>query len=233
METQTNSPADADAEFLDLLKRDLNACFAETTRPGSQQTHLDVVELSPSLPPRSTPKRLLATLQKLLRPASDAELIAALASLERVTGRTRGEVDDETLERYVAKLRAFPADIALHVCATWDDRPGDEGKFFPKPAQLKQACEELFATRRTWLPALQRFERGEVYRADAEQAKTDEDIAEVRALRDRVSQQLRNTARDAANGYVDSARNKATLILEQARRLAEEEAAEAEKALHP
>lgn len=218
---ETKSPAETDAEFLDWLAQHCGARIEETLRQGSQQARLDVVSVGTST--TTTPKRALATLQKILKRASDAELIAALTELELATGKKRGDENGEDLllERYLSKLRQFPADIALHVCATWDDRPGDEGTYFPKPAQLKTACEELFAVRRRWLPALERFERGEVYSADTGEEKSDADIAEVRAIRDRVSRQLNATARETANSYVENAARRASINVEAARREAE------------
>lgn len=220
---EMQSPAEIDAEFLDWLVQSAGLRFETMLRPGSLQTHLEAVE-SGSTSTRSPPttiKRAISALEKILRPARDAELRGALVSLERATARSRGEGEDDLLERYLAKLRQYPADIALHVCATWDDRPGDEGTYFPKPAQLKQACEELFAARRRWLPALQRFERGEVHRTCTEDEKSDADIAAVRAIRDRVSRQLNATARETVNGYVESAARRASINVDAARREAE------------
>lgn len=96
----------------------------------------------------------MGKLRELLTPASDAELLDALISLEQSTGKAKSEgedAEDVKLDRYVAKLRDYPADVALHTLATWDDK----NIFFPRWAELKAALDRAFAFRRQILPALQ------------------------------------------------------------------------------
>lgn len=168
---------------------------------------------------------------RLLKPASDEQMIAWLHSLELATGKAQklsSDDEDEKLDRYLAKLRKFPADIVEHVLATWDDRPPPTGEFFPRTAQLKQACDQAFAWRRSLLPALQRATMLDADAAPQRSKPTDEEAAIIAAKHAEVMRSFASTP-STLTTPIDGP-SWFEQLLEQRARI---EALEVESELHP
>lgn len=105
--------------------------------------------------------RAMTRTRELLTPAPDATIADALQSLLRNCAKRRddkGVAIEDRIERIAAKLTAYPEDIAIYALETWDDQPPPDGLHFPRWAQLRLVCEDLFAWRRAVLPALQQCE---------------------------------------------------------------------------
>lgn len=172
-------------------------------------------------------------IRKLLAPASDAELMAALVSLESATAKKRSDgdsADEYQLDRYVRKLRDFPRDVALWVLERWDEQPGDAGVFFPKTNALRDQCGKLYAWRRQLLPALQRFENPVAHVEEVETAEERAAMAaKLRALAGRTGAAAREQER-AYRGEQPRPDHPLTVAIEQDRALEREEL---ERFFHP
>lgn len=121
----------------------------------------------------------------MLTPAPETELEQALATLSLLVAKREGGDDVEELQMraYVAELRRYPEDIALHAVSSWHRR----SKFWPTWFELQEQCEALFANRRGLMAALQRIET----KAAPKIEKSDADIAEVRAMAAAFAQRMK------------------------------------------
>jgi len=93
-------------------------------------------------------------LQGAMEPASEAEIERTLAVVSQLVARGRGgddEAADLQLEAYVAKLRRYPADIALAVLNRWPDTE----RFWPTWSEIKARLDRLTWRRRQMLEALE------------------------------------------------------------------------------
>ena len=163
---------------------------------------------------------------------ADPKLRVALISLEQVTGKKRSDTDaaDEyALDRYLRKLRDYPRDIALWVLEQWDERTGDAGRWFPKTAELRDACNALFVWRRALLPALQRY----TDRApEPEPVEAPEDRAEGAARLRALAAQTAAKAAEQERGYFQIAPDRRGAVSDLLDRRRAEEAEHVERVLH-
>ena len=127
---------------------------------------------------------------RLLAPASDSALAEALAALSLRVTRQGGDtsLDDATAELqmrlYIADLRAYPEDIALHVLSRWHH----VSTFWPSWKDLQDALDKHFRWRRGLLSALQNVKR--IAPTD-EPRPSDDDKLHVRNLARDVAAKLR------------------------------------------
>jgi len=156
-----------------------------------------------------------------------------LNSLKLATGgvqKLNPDDADEQLDRYLAKVRSYPADIVEHTLATWDDQPPPLGEYFPRTAQLRKALDDAFAWRRELLRKLQ----GAIVESEVEvkDPPTEEEIEQVEAIRRRVLHSFKTTPTLAE---IEVERNPQTRSFFQERldRAKERDDAEIERMLHP
>lgn len=126
---------------------------------------------------------------EMLKPATDSQLRAALATLSVRVSRSPGSADaaDLQIAVYVRSLKAYPFDIALAALEHWPERDAKEAKFWPSWAELQEQLDEAFAFRRALLPALSSIKR---LPEREPEPPSEADIAEVRARTAAIVEQL-------------------------------------------
>jgi hypothetical protein len=102
--------------------------------------------------------------------------------------RREGDDGSEELQMlaYVAELRRYPADIALHVVGGWHRT----SKFWPQWKELQDLLDKEFARRRTLLAALQTIEKPKPPEREYP-PPTEEERAQIQAIHDRTVAVLR------------------------------------------
>lgn len=184
MEKAPNDPRAYDLSLVEWLERSCGVKLHETPQPGSTRSKTVATATHP------TPeiRRAIMRVMDCLKPASDADIEKALFSLSQSTGAAKREegdqADDEKVERYVSKCRAYPEDVVLYTLSVWDDHH----EFFPRWRELKIAFEALTERRRAILIALKTFDER---RIDEQDEISDDDRIYVDALRATSTQFMR------------------------------------------
>lgn len=129
---------------------------------------------------RSTPNFQLSieTLERAMRPASEDRIDQALAALSvQVASRVADEATDELqIGVYSARLRLYPADVALQVLADWPRK----SKWWPTWCELDAELSRLSHWRYQALAAVRFALVGEAERAS--EAKSEEVANGLRKL---------------------------------------------------
>lgn len=94
----------------------------------------------------------VAMLEALCAPAEAERLAKSIATLNELTRRSSSEPDLQ-LRAYVAKLREYPADIAINALNTWPEK----SQWFPTWFELREHMKFWADKRREMLEAV-RFE---------------------------------------------------------------------------
>lgn len=138
----------------------------------------------------------ISLLQRALEPATTERLEQALATLSVLIAKRASEEDEAELQLavYAARLRAYPADVAMRVLSEWPSR----SRFWPTWCELESELNRLVRWRTEALAAVQLAAAGE--QPEAPVKKTPDVAKGLRALgaRLRAVADAADEARDTA-----------------------------------